>query len=119
MYVRGLEEEAALRGAVPSQQLRLWGRDGQIAVEPEPVVYTLRALDGLVTGRWQTFGPLPDVDERAVYFSRLATAIDRGEPPDVTAHDGLATQAFIEAAYRSSDTGAAVSPAELLRETER
>ena len=107
---------AALRGSDPSTDLRLWGPDGQITIEPKPLVYTLRALDRLLTGRWQTFGTLPEVNARAIYFSRLATAIDRGESLDVTAEDGLAVQAFIEAAYRSSESGQDVSPAALLQE---
>jgi predicted dehydrogenase len=107
---------AALRGSDPRTELRLWGHDGQITVEPESRVYTLRAVDGLLTGRWQSFGALPVVNGRAVYFSRLATALDRGEAPDVTAEDGLAVQAFIEAAYRSSESGLDVSPAALLEE---
>jgi len=107
---------AALRGSDPSTELRLWGNDGQIAIEPKSRVYTLRAVDGLLTGRWQTFGAVPQVNGRAVYFSRLATALDRGDMPDVTAEDGLTVQAFIEAAYQSSETGLDVSPAALLEE---
>jgi predicted dehydrogenase len=49
-----------------------------------------------------------------VYFSRLATAIDRGLEPEVTLADGLAVQAIIEAAYRSSETLDFVRPADLL-----
>jgi predicted dehydrogenase len=107
---------AALRGSEPSTELRLWGPDGTIAVEPDPRLYTLRALNGLRTNRWQTFGRLPACDIRAIYFSRLATALDRGEPPEITAGDGLAVQAFIEAAYQSSESGQGVSPRALLQE---
>ncbi len=107
---------AALRGSEPRAELRLWGPDGHIAVEPDPLVYTLRALNGLRTNRWQTFGRLPAANIRAIFFSRLATALDRGEPPDITADDGLAVQAFIEAAYRSSESGQSVSPGALLQE---
>jgi 2-desacetyl-2-hydroxyethyl bacteriochlorophyllide A dehydrogenase len=107
---------AALRGSDPSSELRLWGSHGHIAVEPDPRVYTLRALTGLRTNRWQTFGPIPPVNIRAVYFSRLATAIDKGEPPDITGEDGLVVQALIEAAYRSSESGQDVRPAALLQE---
>jgi predicted dehydrogenase len=107
---------AALRGSEPRAELRLWGSEGHIAVEPDPRVYTLRALDGLRTNRWQTFGRLPKANIRAIYFSRLATAIDAGNPPDITGDDGLAVQAFIEAAYRSSESGQQVSPAALLQE---
>jgi predicted dehydrogenase len=49
-----------------------------------------------------------------VYFERLAAAIGAGMPPDVTGHDGLAVQAFIEAAYRSAVAGESASPRALL-----
>jgi hypothetical protein len=42
-----------------------------------------------------------------------------GRTPDVTAADGLAVQAFIEAAYRSAERGERVRPADLLREADR
>jgi 2-desacetyl-2-hydroxyethyl bacteriochlorophyllide A dehydrogenase len=107
---------AALRGSNHETELRLWGSHGQLAVEPDPRVYTLRAVDGLRTNRWQKFGRVPQRDARAVYFSRLSTAFERGEPPDVTAADALAVQAFIEAAYQSNESGQSVSPATLLEE---
>ena len=104
----------AVRGSA-SSELRLWGRDGQLAIEPEPLVYTLRAVDGVRTGRWQSLVSSRDgVNSRAVYFDRLAAAIDAGTRPDVTGQDGLAVQAFIEAAYRSAATGESVSPQALL-----
>jgi 2-desacetyl-2-hydroxyethyl bacteriochlorophyllide A dehydrogenase len=110
--------DAAIRGSQPSTELRLWGSEGHLAVEPNPLVYTLRALDGLRTNRWQTFGRLPPVNIRAIYFSRLATAIDKGERPDITGEDGLVVQSFIEAAYRSNESGRDVRPSALLQEVE-
>jgi predicted dehydrogenase len=107
---------AALPGSNSESELRLWGSGGQIAVEPDPRVYTLHAVEGVRTNRWQAFGRQPAVDMRAVYFSRLGSALHRGEPPDVTASNGLAVQAFIEAAYRSCESGRGVSPGELLEE---
>ena len=97
---------AALRGNRSGLvELHLWGRDGHLSVEPDAQVYTVRALDGLRPARWQTFATAPVRDIRAAYFSRFASAIDREREPDVTAEDGLAVQAMIEAAYRSSERG--------------
>jgi 2-desacetyl-2-hydroxyethyl bacteriochlorophyllide A dehydrogenase len=107
---------AALRGSGIRSELRLWGPAGHLALEPDPLVYTSRALDGLKTNRWQTFGRLPETDTRAAYFSRLATALEQKRAPDVTASDALAVQAFIQAAYRSSELGQSISPAALLEE---
>lgn len=100
--------------ATTTTELRLWGRDGHIAVEPEPRFFTLRALETLRTGRWQTFGKLPKVNLRAVFLSRLATAISLDRPVDVTVRDGLAVQALIEAAYTAADQEATVRPADLI-----
>ena len=85
----GRSSLAAAPGIGAEHRAPSLGADGHIAVEPDPLVYTLRALDGLRTSRWQTFGRLPQANIRAIFFSRLATAIDRGEPPDVTATTGL------------------------------
>lgn len=104
---------AALRGPTASSELRLWGTHGQVVVEPRPLLYTLRALPGVRAGRWHSYASDAGANARAVYLSRLATAIARGEPCDVDARDGLAVQAFIDAAYRSSETGEGIVPAQL------
>ena len=96
-------------------ELRLWGRDGHVAIEPRPLVYTMRALKGLRAARWQSFASSKaGADVRAEYFSRLASSLGAGLPPEVTGQDGLAVQAFIEAAYRSAANGGGVSPKSLL-----
>ena len=105
---------SALRGQrAGGTKLDMWGSHGFLSIEPELRVYTLKAIEGLRTARWQSF-PHANTNIRAAYLSRLATAIDMGEEPDVSARDGLAVQAFMEAAYRSSELGAPVRPAELL-----
>jgi predicted dehydrogenase/threonine dehydrogenase-like Zn-dependent dehydrogenase len=107
---------SAARGIAGDTELRLWGRDGQITVEPELRVFSLRSLDELRSGRWHS----PDMpngdDPRAIFVSRFATAIATGKTPDVTGSDALAAQAFIEAAYASAASGRAVDPQQLLRE---
>lgn len=106
---------SAVRGHY-STEFRLWGREGHVALEPAPEVFTLRAIDGIRTGGWRGFGDVPAYDMRAAYLSRLATAITRGEEPDVGAGDALAVQAIMEAAYRASESGSLVRPADLLAE---
>jgi predicted dehydrogenase/D-arabinose 1-dehydrogenase-like Zn-dependent alcohol dehydrogenase len=95
-------------------RLELWGVDGRVQVEPTGCAYTNRVADGVRPGRWSSLPSASPVDARVVYFSRLATAIDRGLEPEVTLADGLAVQAIIEAAYRSSETLDFVRPADLL-----
>jgi predicted dehydrogenase len=122
MYANGaigtVFASSALRGhRAGSIDLDVWGADGFLAVEPRLHVYTLRAVDGVRPVRWQATERVPSVDIRAVYVSRVATAIARGEEPDVSPADALAVQALIEAAYRSGELGGVpVRPADLLRE---
>jgi predicted dehydrogenase len=104
---------SAVPGAEVSE-FRLWGEEGHVALEPDARFFTLRALDGFRTARWQSFGKLPKISTRAAYLSRLATAIARGEEPDVTCDDAMAVQATIEAAYEAGRTGSVVRPSELL-----
>jgi 2-desacetyl-2-hydroxyethyl bacteriochlorophyllide A dehydrogenase len=110
---------SAIRGTYDGQtsaEIRVWGEEGHISVEGGLEVFTLRAIEGLRPARWQRFHRLRGGAIRAVFASRFATALDRGEAPDVTVEDGLAVQAFIEAAYRSISLDRAVRPVELLRE---
>jgi predicted dehydrogenase/threonine dehydrogenase-like Zn-dependent dehydrogenase len=110
-----LSGSSALRGnRGRPDELHVWGPGGYLEVEPSSRLYTTRAADNLATGRWQTLAGLPEVAIRQQYVMRLADAILRGAPPDVTAADGLAVQAFIEAAYRSSETGEVIRVASLL-----
>lgn len=111
--VGSLLSSSAVRGSSESA-LEMWGRSGRLVLEPRPRVYSLGSVDGLRPSRWQTFGRLPLVDSRAVFLSRLASSLERGEQPEVSAADGLAAQAFIEAVYQSGETGEPVRPADLL-----
>ena len=81
--------------------MHVWGTDGHLQLEPHPAVFTRRAIDGLRTGRWHAFPRLPGVSQRAVFLSRFATSLARGEEPEVTPGDALAVQRLIEAAYAS------------------
>ena len=95
-------------------QLRIWGSEGQIALDDDPRFYTLKSVDGLRTTTWQSFGRLPAVDIRAAFLSRLATAITSGAEPDVGGRDALAVQALMEAMYRSMGSGQPVRPSDVL-----
>jgi predicted dehydrogenase/threonine dehydrogenase-like Zn-dependent dehydrogenase len=103
---RGLRHEA----------VRIWGTYGQVEVRPHGRMYTQRALDGLAVGRWVRLGGRRQLPARAVYFSRFASSVTSGRKPEVTALDGLAVQAFVEAAYQSATDGPSVRPADLLRQ---
>jgi hypothetical protein len=86
----------------PATDFHLWGSDGHLLLEPEPALYTRIALDGLRSSRWHGFPPMPRLSQRALFLSRLATSLARGEPPEVTAAEALAVQEIIEEAYGSA-----------------
>lgn len=108
---------SAMSGSDASE-LRVWGQDGQLVVEPAARIFTLRAIEGLRPGRWYTLGRRQSLSARTVYFSRLGSAIHEGRQPEVGPSDGLAVQAVIEAAYRSALEGRSERPAALLEELE-
>ncbi len=87
-------------------EFHLWGRDGHLSLTPPYQVFSLRVVEGMRSGRWHEFSGLPGVSNRDVeYFQRFAERIQSGDGPDVTAEDGLAVQAIVDAAYRSAQTG--------------
>lgn len=104
---------SAVRGST-EEEFSIWGHLGRIILSPKPRVYSLQRVDSLRPNRWHSFGVLPPSQIRAVYLSRLASALADGAPPEVSAEDGLATQAIIEAAYASAESNRPVRPAELL-----
>jgi predicted dehydrogenase/NADPH:quinone reductase-like Zn-dependent oxidoreductase len=104
---------SALRGAAFSE-LRVWGDAGQLELEPRPRLYTLRAVEGVRAGRWHALPEPGPEDVRTTYVERFAEAVRDSRTPDITAEDGLAVQALMDAAYDSAETGEMVRPADLL-----
>jgi predicted dehydrogenase len=88
----------------PNSRFEVWGEHGTLQLEPEPRIYSERAVPGLLTGRWNAL-PTNHVDERTVFVERFAAAVLEQREPDVTALDGLAVQAFVDAVYRSVISG--------------
>jgi 2-desacetyl-2-hydroxyethyl bacteriochlorophyllide A dehydrogenase len=102
--VASLSASAATRGA-PANRFELWGEHGTVRLEPDPAIYTERAIPGLVPGRWTPLAPGAPDHSRRTLIERFADAILAGSTPDVTPGDGLAVQEFIAAAYRAIETG--------------
>lgn len=99
---------ACTRGA-DLAQFHLWGRDGYLSLAPPCQFYSLRMVDGKRPGQWHEFSGVHGAGPRDVeYFQRFAERVLRGEPPDVPGEEGLAAQAIVDAAYRSSQTGRTV-----------
>ena len=99
---------ASTRGA-PESRFELWGEHGTLRLEPEPAIHTERALGGIPAGRWCALPSEPAEDPRVTFVERFADAVSSGRPVDIPAVDGLAVQAFIEAAYRAAEEGTSVA----------
>jgi len=94
---------ASTRG-VPESRIEIWGEHGTVELGSIARIYTERAVPGLLTGRWNEL-PIGDVDERTIFVEHFAASVLDKREPDVTATDGLAVQAFVDAAYRSVASG--------------
>jgi predicted dehydrogenase len=107
-----LSASASTRGAPPNR-FELWGELGTVRLEPDATAYTERAVQGIDPGAWIPLGVKGvgnvDLALRRVYVERFAAAIAADGPPDVTAADGLAVQAFVDAAYRAVEGGHAAA----------
>jgi predicted dehydrogenase len=99
---------ASTPGAPPNR-FELWGDDGTLRLEPQPAVYTRRAVAGLAPGRWTPVTDAP-ADLRRSFVERFVEAVCTGRPPDVTADEALRVQALIDTAYRSIEEGRPVAP---------
>ena len=104
---------AAARGMRNMSEVRLWGPEGTLMLEPAPQIFSLHSILPESTSRWS---PLRrgTVDIRERFVQRFVESLRCGTNSVATVRDGLAVQAVIEAAYRSAATGEAVDPKALL-----
>ena len=98
----------------PSTTFEMWGDLGTIRLEPDATVFTERAVAGVTPGRWCALPADDGSDPRTIFVERFVDAVIAGEEPEVSAADGLAVQAVVEAAYRSMESGRSVTIAEVL-----
>lgn len=106
--IGALSASASTRGA-PRNRFELWGEAGTLRLEPDPAVYTERALDGVPAGRWTAIAHDGAGDDRRIFVERFAAAVLAGRAPEIGPQDGLAAQAFVAAAYRSIEEGRPVT----------
>jgi predicted dehydrogenase len=102
---------ASTRGASPNR-FEIWGELGTIRLEPDAAVYTEMAIDGITPGEWTPLAHEDRDDTRRVFVEAFADAVLAGRIPDINAADGLASQRFLDAAYRAISEGQAVRVAE-------
>ncbi len=82
---------------------RIYGKDGQIALESPLRVYTTKGSEGLEANRWVEI-PLAGGNSRQLYIEDFARAVLSGTSlAPVTGEDGRATLAALVAAYESGE----------------
>lgn len=98
---------AVSRGLRNLSDVRIWGAEGSVILEPSPQVFTYHSSSVRKTSRWV---PLEDggVDIRRRYLQQLVQHLRTGTSSIALGRDGLAVQAIVEAAYRSAERRVAV-----------
>jgi len=91
---------------------RIWGEYGQILLEPELSLFSLKRAGEYEPGRWfrQKFrrwraSTGAGIGERKDFIDAFARAVAEGRDPEITGEDGLRVMEVIDAVYRSARTG--------------
>ena len=108
--VRGAGTEKNLR-TINSLQ-RIWGEYGQILLEPDLSLFSLKRVGEYEPGRWfrkksrkWRASTGAGVGERKDFIDAFARAVAEGRDPEITGEDGLRVMEVIDAVYRSARTG--------------
>jgi predicted dehydrogenase len=89
---------------------RIWGTKGTLVLSSEGLtMYSARAVDGKKPGRQHRYTRFPDVSWTAEWVRRFATAVRKGDEPEISFREGWENLAFIETAYRSLGEGRALA----------
>jgi len=110
---------SAIRGAgteknpsITNTLQRIWGEYGQILLEPELSLFSLKRAGEYEPGRWfrQKFrrwraSTGAGIGERKDFIDAFARAVAEGRDPEITGEDGLRVMEVIDAVYRSARTG--------------
>lgn len=103
--VGSISGSSSMRGAEHSEE-RIWGTKGAIILGYEGLsFYSTRPANGLRPGKLHRLNRLPDVSWTAIWVSRFVDAVRNGRRPDTGFREGWDNLAFIEAAYRSQESG--------------
>jgi 2-desacetyl-2-hydroxyethyl bacteriochlorophyllide A dehydrogenase len=113
-YTNGLVGNVAgascVRGAsLLSQQLRLWGTEGQLIIGEPFQFYSLHQVDDYNPGEWHTISQWEFGAERREFVRAFANAVLRGEAAPASGGEALAIQALTDAIYASHERHAPVT----------
>lgn len=111
----GVLEATTTQVGPPAYEQVLRGREGQIVVAPVLRFWSQRTALGYEAGRWHVPRDLPRAEERRRYFAGFVEAVLADRELPITAAEGRAVQAAIEAAYASAEQGRSVPVAHLAR----
>jgi predicted dehydrogenase len=103
-----IEAGSAIRGGDPLHEVdRIYGTAGQLLLGDTLQVYSTAGSDGVPAGAWHEMpvAPLTDRERQIAMVDGFAGPIVHGEPPAVSAEDGLAVLAIVLAAYQSGAEG--------------
>jgi predicted dehydrogenase len=93
---------SCVRGAsLASQQLRLWGTEGQLIIGEPFQFYSLHQVEDYNPGEWHTLSQWEFGAERREFVRAFADAVLRGTPPPASGDDALAIQSLTDAIYES------------------
>jgi predicted dehydrogenase len=109
-----IEAGSAIRGRDPLHDVdRIYGTAGQILIsERDPLrVFSSAGTAEIPAGEWYELpiAPLTPAEQKLAMVEGFAGPIVRGEPPTVSAEDGMAALAIVLAAYRSGAEGRSIA----------
>ena len=91
---------------------RIWGEYGQILLEPELSLFSVKRIGEYEPGRWfrqksrrWRASTGAGIGEREDFIDAFARAVREGREPEITGEDGLRVMEVIDAVYRSARTG--------------
>jgi predicted dehydrogenase len=107
-----IEAGSAIRGRDPLHDVdRIYGTAGQILLGDTLRVYSGAGTDDIPAREWHEMPVTPQTAEQQqiAMVDGFAGPLVRGEPPTVSAEDGLAALAIVLAAYQSGAEGRPIS----------
>jgi len=103
-----IEAGSAIRGGDPLHDVdRIYGTAGQLLLGDTLRVFSIGSTDGVPAGVWHEMpvAPLTEEERQIAMVDGFAGPIVHGEPPTISAEDGLAALAIVLAAYQSGAEG--------------
>lgn len=103
--VGSISASSIMRGMQQTEQ-RIWGTNGSLRIDDATLeMYSTRPIDGKKPGRLHKYKKFPNVSWTAEWVKDFVSSVSAGTEPPVGLREGWDNLAFIEAAYKSMETG--------------